>query len=94
MSNQHDRSHKPNPFDSRRTKRVSVITPRNAAPTEDARWLTQTEKVDGGESAESSADGPVAGAGGPIEAQLDPRRLAGPADSLGTASGVDGSGDD
>jgi hypothetical protein len=94
MSKQHDRSHEPTPFDSRRTKRVSVITPRNAAPTGDAQSLTQTEKMDGGESAESSADGPVAGAGGPIEAQLDPRRLAGPADSLGTASGVDGPGDD
>ena len=94
MSNQHDRSHEPNPFDSRRTKRVSVFTPRNSAPTGDAQSLTQTEKMDGGESAESSADGPVAGAGGPIEAQFETRRLASPADSLGTASGVDGSGDD
>lgn len=65
MSKQHDRSHEPNPFDSRRTKRVSVITPRNAAPTEDAQSQTQTEKIDVGESAESSADGPIAGAGVP-----------------------------
>ena len=57
MSKHSERSHEPNPFDSRRTKRVSVITPRNARPAEDAQSSTQTENVDGGEPAASSADG-------------------------------------
>lgn len=57
MSKQSDRSHEPNPFDSRRTKRVSVITPRNAAPAEDAQSPTQTGKSDGGEYVATSADG-------------------------------------
>ena len=57
MTKQSDRSHEPNPFDSRRTKRVSVITPRNATPAEDAQPPAQTEQRDGGESVASAADG-------------------------------------
>ena len=57
MSKQSERSHEPNPFDSRRTKRVSVITPRNATRAEEAQSPAQAEKGDGDESVASSADG-------------------------------------
>ena len=45
-----ERSHDQRPFDSRRTKRVSVITPRNPARAKDAPAPTNPEQDGKGES--------------------------------------------
>ena len=54
MSNRKERSHDRKPFDSRRAKPVTLVTPRNpaAAPPSSA----PTEKDDAGQSPQSSSD--------------------------------------
>jgi len=57
MTNHSERSHDRTPFDSRRTNRVTLVTPRN--PPADAGTLPPdpAEKDEDGNSAPSSADG-------------------------------------
>ena len=57
MTNRTERSHEQGPFDSRRTNRVSVVTPRNPAPAGVAQSPAPPEKDDAGESVLSSSDG-------------------------------------
>jgi hypothetical protein len=49
MSKPTERSHEQKPFDSRRTKRVTLVTPRNPVPTAVAPSSAPTEKDDPGQ---------------------------------------------
>jgi hypothetical protein len=51
MTNRSEESHEPKPFDSRRTKPVKLVTPRNPPPAPHP--SESTEKVDTGRSAPS-----------------------------------------
>jgi len=57
MTNHSERSHDRTPFDSRRTKRVTLVTPRN--PPAEAATLSPdpAEKDEAGNPTPSSADG-------------------------------------